>query len=126
MSFRLVPLKTCCVEMNIGKGVPAQMRSSSLDCNLKLRIPSLIALVKLCDGLSLRFSLMSSWGSLGARMRHIPGFALHATVSGKCPTSPEDEQEKQGQSRDRRGTTRACDESLQHFSTNALRRLRGL
>ncbi|GFT35826.1 hypothetical protein TNCV_2153981, partial [Trichonephila clavipes] len=32
---------------------------------------------------------------------HRPGLALHTTVSGKCPSSPEDEQEQQGESRDR-------------------------
>ncbi|GFV43474.1 ig-like domain-containing protein [Trichonephila clavipes] len=32
---------------------------------------------------------------------HTPGIALHATVTGKCPSSPEDEQQKQGESRDR-------------------------
>ncbi|GFW74668.1 hypothetical protein TNCV_962431 [Trichonephila clavipes] len=32
---------------------------------------------------------------------HTPGLALHTTVAGKCPSSPEDEQEKQGESRDR-------------------------
>ncbi|GFW50609.1 hypothetical protein TNCV_2889111 [Trichonephila clavipes] len=31
---------------------------------------------------------------------HTPGLALHTTVAGKCPSSPEDEQ-KQGESRDR-------------------------
>ncbi|GFT31578.1 hypothetical protein TNCV_609541 [Trichonephila clavipes] len=30
-----------------------------------------------------------------------PGLALHTTVTGKCPGSPEDEQEKQGKNRDR-------------------------
>ncbi|GFW17643.1 transposable element Tcb2 transposase [Trichonephila clavipes] len=29
--------------------------------------------------------------------RHTPGHALHTTAAGKCPSSPEDEQEKQGQ-----------------------------
>ncbi|GFT81742.1 uncharacterized protein TNCV_2052431 [Trichonephila clavipes] len=28
---------------------------------------------------------------------HTPGLALHTTVAEKCPSSPEDEQEKQGQ-----------------------------
>ncbi|GFW90855.1 uncharacterized protein TNCV_2418481 [Trichonephila clavipes] len=32
---------------------------------------------------------------------HTPGLALHTTVAGKCPSSLEDEQEKQGESRDR-------------------------
>ncbi|GFS88019.1 uncharacterized protein TNCV_3929941 [Trichonephila clavipes] len=32
---------------------------------------------------------------------HTPGYALHTTAAGKCPSSPEDEQEKQGESRDR-------------------------
>ncbi|GFT66919.1 hypothetical protein TNCV_3530711, partial [Trichonephila clavipes] len=31
---------------------------------------------------------------------HAPGLAFHTTVAGKCPSSPEDEQEKQGESRD--------------------------
>ncbi|GFX32068.1 hypothetical protein TNCV_4099171 [Trichonephila clavipes] len=31
---------------------------------------------------------------------HTPGLALHTTVAGKCLSSPEDEQEKQGESRD--------------------------
>ncbi|GFW61250.1 kinectin [Trichonephila clavipes] len=31
---------------------------------------------------------------------HTPGLALHTTVTGKCPSSSEDEQEKQGESRD--------------------------
>ncbi|GFW92457.1 transposable element Tcb2 transposase [Trichonephila clavipes] len=31
---------------------------------------------------------------------HTPGLALHTTVAGKCPNSPEDEQEKQAESRD--------------------------
>ncbi|GFY27548.1 uncharacterized protein TNCV_2071651 [Trichonephila clavipes] len=31
---------------------------------------------------------------------HTPGLALHTTVAGKCPSSPEDKQEKQGESRD--------------------------
>ncbi|GFV49809.1 hypothetical protein TNCV_1390911 [Trichonephila clavipes] len=34
---------------------------------------------------------------LRANKCHTPGLALHATVAGKCPSSPEDEQEKQGQ-----------------------------
>ncbi|GFW61471.1 uncharacterized protein TNCV_347191 [Trichonephila clavipes] len=33
-------------------------------------------------------------------LSHTPGLALHSTVAGKCPSSPEDEQEKQGESRD--------------------------
>ncbi|GFX96951.1 uncharacterized protein TNCV_1996831 [Trichonephila clavipes] len=32
---------------------------------------------------------------------HTPGLDLQTTVAGKCPSSPEDEQEKQGESRDR-------------------------
>ncbi|GFS68697.1 hypothetical protein TNCV_1959021 [Trichonephila clavipes] len=41
---------------------------------------------------------------VGGRVResHTPGLALYTTVAGKCPSSPEDEQEKQGESRDRR------------------------
>ncbi|GFX03644.1 hypothetical protein TNCV_2112161 [Trichonephila clavipes] len=35
---------------------------------------------------------------------HTPGLALHTTVAGKCPRSPEDEQEKQGESMDSRGS----------------------
>ncbi|GFW17117.1 hypothetical protein TNCV_2762411 [Trichonephila clavipes] len=31
---------------------------------------------------------------------HAPGLDLQTTVSGKCPSSPKDEQEKQGESRD--------------------------
>ncbi|GFU21735.1 uncharacterized protein TNCV_3123341 [Trichonephila clavipes] len=31
---------------------------------------------------------------------HTPGLALHTTVAGKYPSSPEDKQEKQGESRD--------------------------
>ncbi|GFS64371.1 hypothetical protein TNCV_3955561 [Trichonephila clavipes] len=34
---------------------------------------------------------------------HTPGLALHTTVAGKCPSSPEDEQEKQ-RVRERAGT----------------------
>ncbi|GFV98466.1 hypothetical protein TNCV_624251 [Trichonephila clavipes] len=33
-----------------------------------------------------------------------PGLALHTAVAGKCPSSPEEEQEKQEESRDRSGT----------------------
>ncbi|GFV08384.1 hypothetical protein TNCV_328181 [Trichonephila clavipes] len=36
---------------------------------------------------------------------HTPGLALHTTVAGKCLSSPEDEQEKQGESRDRKRKT---------------------
>ncbi|GFW43267.1 uncharacterized protein TNCV_1350301 [Trichonephila clavipes] len=34
------------------------------------------------------------------RKYHTPGLALHTTVAGKCPSSPEDEQENQGGCRD--------------------------
>ncbi|GFT07667.1 uncharacterized protein TNCV_4045931 [Trichonephila clavipes] len=34
-------------------------------------------------------------------LSHTPGLALHTTVTGKCPSSSEDEQEKQGENRDR-------------------------
>ncbi|GFX12586.1 hypothetical protein TNCV_3157071 [Trichonephila clavipes] len=36
---------------------------------------------------------------------HTPGISLHTTVAGKCPSSPEDEQEKQGETRNREGKT---------------------
>ncbi|GFU30741.1 hypothetical protein TNCV_1444541 [Trichonephila clavipes] len=36
-----------------------------------------------------------------ANLSPTPGLALHTTVTGKCPISPEDEQEKQEESRDR-------------------------
>ncbi|GFX00025.1 uncharacterized protein TNCV_3080211 [Trichonephila clavipes] len=39
--------------------------------------------------------------TFSADERHTPGLALHTTVAGKCPSSPEDEQEKQGKNRDR-------------------------
>ncbi|GFW16094.1 uncharacterized protein TNCV_4680861 [Trichonephila clavipes] len=32
---------------------------------------------------------------------HTSGLASHTTVAGKCPSSPEDEQEKKGESKDR-------------------------
>ncbi|GFS50522.1 hypothetical protein TNCV_3197171 [Trichonephila clavipes] len=35
------------------------------------------------------------------RACHTPGLALPTTVAGKCPSSPEDEQDKQGENRDR-------------------------
>ncbi|GFX96857.1 hypothetical protein TNCV_1648921 [Trichonephila clavipes] len=35
---------------------------------------------------------------------HTPGLALHTTVAEKCPSSPEDQQ-KQGDSRDRQRKT---------------------
>ncbi|GFX68946.1 hypothetical protein TNCV_683051 [Trichonephila clavipes] len=44
---------------------------------------------------------------------HTPGLVPHTTVAGKCPSSPEDEQEKQGESRDRQGALEALEKVVE-------------
>ncbi|GFU46636.1 hypothetical protein TNCV_1546511 [Trichonephila clavipes] len=95
--FKRPPVDSWDVEVR--RRAQARMSYSSLDCGSKLRCPSPKAL-EISDVVSNPLGVGKPTPrpfDISVQECHKPGLDLQTTVPGKCSSSPEDEQEKQGQ-----------------------------